>query len=711
MAITIPAVIERVGISRTIAIALTFVLSTEVSTISAATFRPAQGAESCEVHLVPVHRGAEVVGPCGAPVIAPAGEYDGWLESEERITPFLTRIVIARGDEQEYRWPLEAAGLLTPNAPLTELFSIENRTTRAFHRPSFGASTRMPVGASVALARDDRGEPIGISRPVPVASRSTIDARPVSPERGADLLVILDRPPTIAVDAADILLAATIVGQRHLPDVVAVTADRVTAVWYALPAGRLEITAASQVLRLPPTRVVLRDHRAEVVDATLLPLPSLRVTVAVPAEALQHGDALSLRVTNHDDARTSRTLKDVKPGVAYDLEHLPAAPLDVDVMLGRWTVHRDADLSAGSDGTLLIELEPLLVTGTVTYAGAPADADVGFTSDPITATQTDEKGRYRITLWEARRYGVRVKLRGMPDVPPFMDTVRIDESRDFDIEVPRARHQLNVVDEGDGHPISNAHVTLTSAWKDVLEGQRHLMTSLRTDAKGEALLPPLRTGTVQLRVDAEGYFPTTVSREVAGGDREDVRLEARMRSTTSAGELTLLLPNGNPAVGTEWIAVRDGHVILNGTVGQDGLMRVPNNIDGALLVARHPIAAGVQVWHPGESAKVWSLLPAGPPIQVEAVDVSGAPAGSAPIVIWADGRRLSGIALAFLSRFADATSTSGTWIGRNLPAVPLRVLACKRGTSTMTIESGAFDVLAVPVTFPWPSNLRVRIAE
>jgi hypothetical protein len=679
---------------------------------SAATFWPLRGdASACEVHLLSVRGGMEeVVAPCGVPVTVPPDDYDAWLEDGKRMTPFPTRVSIAERDTREYHWPLEQAGALKADA--AELIRVENTGARLFRRPADGKSRRMPVGRAVAVSRDDRGEPVAISRPVAVTTSATMEARPAAPAKDADLFVVLDRPANIASVTGDVALTIAIGEKRHPPDVLANTADHVVAIWYGLPPGRARITAESPTLRLEPQWTTLRTQRLASIRAALVPLPQLRVTVAVPSDALGKDDALALRIVDPGHPEDARVLPGVEPNVAYDFRSLSAAPLNVELSVGNWTIRRAADLSAGQDDVLVIDLEPLVVSGTVTYGDAPADADIGFSADRLFEAHTDEKGRYRITLWEPRRYGMRVRLRQVPDVPPFVDTIRIDESRDLDVKIPRARYRVKVVDDANGQPVPNARVTLTSIWNDPAEGRRRSMLQVTADAAGEAALPPLRAGTVDIRADADGYLTATAEQQPVTDGKDEVRLEVRMQVSGSAVDVKLVLPDGAPAVGTEWIAVLAGRVALHGVVPDDGTIRVPKALEGALLVARHQAATGIRiVTAQSQSETMWQLLPVAPPLALHAIDGSGKPAGSAPIVVWTAGHRLSGIALAFLVGSGDATSIEGTWIGRNLPAAPLRVLLNKSGTTAAAIESGAFDTLAQTVPYPWPASVSVRIAE
>jgi 5-hydroxyisourate hydrolase-like protein (transthyretin family) len=674
--------------------------------VSAATFRPLRGDAPCEVHLLSLRGGAEVAAPCGAPVTVPPGDYDAWLEDGARITPFPTRVSIAAGDTREYRWPLEPAGSLKADA--AELIRVENTAARLFRRPTDGQPRRMPLGRAVAVRRDDRGEPVAVSRPVAIAAGAPAEARPAAPAKDADLFVVLERPANL--DAGDVALMAAIGEERLRADVLATTADHVVAIWYGLPPGRAEVTAMSSTLRLEPQWTTLRAQRLGSIRAALVPLPSLRVTVTIPSDALGKDDTLSLKISDPKHPEGARELAAVEPNVVYDLHALPAAPLEVELNVGKWPIRRTVDLSSGNDDLLVIELEPLVVSGTVTYGEEPAEADVGFSADTLFETRTDEEGRYRITLWEPRRYGMRVKLRKATDVPPFVDTVRVSGSGTFDVAIPRARYRVRVLNQETGQPVPEARVTLTNTWQDPVEGRRRSMLQLTTDATGEALLPPLRAGSVDLRADAEGYLTATAENQPVADGKEEVRLEVRMHASGSASEVKVVLPGGAPAAGADWIAVRGERVVLHGTVPESGTIQVPNALEGALLVARHQTATGLRI-AAGQGGATWPLLPVAPPLTVHAVDASGRPAGSAPIVVWTAGQRLSGVALAFLVGTGDATSIDGTWLGRNLPAAPLRILINKRGTAAAAIESGAFDAVAQQVPYPWPGAVTVRIAE
>lgn len=679
-------------------VSLGLVAAVGASSASAATFRPASGDPSCEVRLVPARGGVELGAPCGAAVGVPPGDYDVWLEDgAARITPFPTRVSIAENDTREYRLPLEAGGMVSADAH--ELMRVENAKTRLFRRSAGSTPRQMPAGRAVAVERDERGEPLAVSRPFLVPANAAPTVRSGVRAHATDLLVVLDRP---AVEGS-VTLAAAIGDERRTPDLLASAADQVVAIWYDLPPGRAEITATSPVFRLEPQWTTVRERRLASIRAALVPLPSLRVTAAIAPEALAKDEKLSLRVLG-------RTHEDVQPNVPYDFDALPATPVDVELRIGEWTVRRTADLSDGQDQTLAIELEPLVVTGVVTYGDEPADANVGFSAGRLHEARTDAEGRYRIRLWEPRRYAMRVQLRTLAEVPPFVDTVRVHESRELDVKIPRARYRVHVADDANGRPVTNARVTLTSVWEDPAEGRRRVMLQVTTDAGGEALLPPLRTGTVELRADAEGYLTVTSEPRPVSDGEDEVRLDLRMQASGSVSAVKIVLPAGTPAVGAEWIAVRDGRVILHATVPEDGTLEIPKALEGALLVLRHPEGTGLRVWR-SEGEPTWQLLPVAPPVTIEAVDGRGRAAGSTPIVVWTAGHRLSGIALAFLVGSGDATSIDGTWTGRNLPAAPMTVLIAKRGTAAAAIESGAFDALAQHVPYPWAGIVRVGVAE
>jgi len=83
------------------------------------------------------------------------------------------------------------------------------------------------------------------------------------------------------------------------------------------------------------------------------------------------------------------------------------------------------------------------------------------------------------------------------------------------------------------------------------------------------------------------------------------------------------------------------------------------------------------------------------------------PARQAELALWLDGFRLSGGALAWLTRSRPFTGPDGLWVGNNLPPRSVSVLAWSRQLHTEA-ASGSLDTLAREIPYPWASPATLR---
>jgi hypothetical protein len=98
------------------------------------------------------------------------------------------------------------------------------------------------------------------------------------------------------------------------------------------------------------------------------------------------------------------------------------------------------------------------------------------------------------------------------------------------------------------------------------------------------------------------------------------------------------------------------------------------------------------------------------PLSLSIEDRAGHPAPVGRLALWIDAVRTTGNALAFLSWSRPAADNAGIWTGRNLPLAPLRAVAW-RSTPLPQVESGALDVYATALPFPWNGGARLRSAD
>src|ERR1041385_4207214 len=658
-------------------------------------------SSSCRVHLVPADHQDDTVAACNSRLARPG---DAWLETDSGITPFRTSI--SGGRNAVYELPVVPAGTAAPHCAVDvrsiELWHLqshrwENSTARAFHRLVRGGTTRMPEGPAVAIARDVEGHVAAISKPVSVRGGATTQVNCTTPDRGADLLVLLDRTAASAAERPEQLLL-----DGHHPDISMVAADYLLAIWYGAASGTRDLTFESDRNWLKPLRANLREHGAEVLHAAIKPLPAIRVNVTAPAGAADNV-ALSLRV--EDQSRTLVRSTPIQAGKEAVLTAMPAVPLNVILSVAGMQLRRAVDLSSGMDTPVTFDLQPIVIEGTVTYGGKPAVADISLA--PF-ETKSEENGAYRIVLWQSTRYALRVRLSEHPEIPPYLDTFRFDRSQTLDIEIPLTSYTVQASDES-GKPVRDAKINFANEFNDVQTGRRRVVSTVVTGDDGRAILPPLRPGALQLRVDADGYLPAEKQDTVV--ENAEVVTAITLRRVQDARSIHMTLPNGLPATGAEVLVLSPSEQVLQlGTADEQGTVRVPSNVGLVLLVVRHPGAgSSLRSLDDHDISEIdWHLPESAPPLHVRAVTADGHIAGSEPIYLWIGNQRVSGLALAFLARSGVATAGDGTWNATNLPAGPLRILVVTRASGGAGPKASAFDVLAQSLSFPWPATVEVR---
>lgn len=243
---------------------------------------------------------------------------------------------------------------------------------------------------------------------------------------------------------------------------------------------------------------------------------------------------------------------------------------------------------------------------------------------------------------------------------------------------------MNVVDADKGTPIARSMVTSFNTWIDAKEGRRRVGRPVFTDADGVAELPPLRPGEVEVHAAAPGYFGGEPQRFVVPeGDAAQDRpsLLFRLKAMGKGRRARILLPNGSPASGARLLGFTDAppwRVLWQSATNADGEVEVPEIIEGAVLLVRHPGAGALlQRWTRSHSEPL-ALPPAAASIVAKVVRADEKPARFAQITAWIHGVAVGSTALTFLTDEPPSTDGDGIWTGRNLPAASIRLLATAR---------------------------------
>lgn len=662
--------------------------------------RPLPNADNCEVRMVSYSDfDRELVYPCGKWFVpSPDGRFSFWLEGNGRITPTMNLMWFKRrpftGHGMATLVPLTPAGKVTipssrqiaPNESLRflSLDSPRRWGSRVFDRRVSAAvphaALQMPEGHVVAGRFDSKtNDAIALSRPVEVAAGKTTTVWPEAPVE-SDVFAVLSKPAAMQHDKPS---GARPLLDRRAPDVLLDAFDRVIAIWYAVASRHATLSMKSDTMFLAPRQVDLARGKVVTIRSALQPLPNAHVSITVPPAAVID-EPLELEVAGRHVP--------VKPGT-YNLEKLPAEMVKITLHIGAWRRSEVVDLSSGQDANVTFDLKPIAVTGTVFYGDERAAAEIEFLDEgEWRSVKTNERGEYATTFWWPRVHMPRVKIGSLP---PYLDAFRdIVEDSVVDFHVPRTDYLVRVRDAETGTAVAGAEVSVGNESADTRSTSQRLVTG----GDGVAVLPPLRTGDLTVKVRAEHYETTGPLRVVVDNRHHELDIALKPQRTTNS--LSLRLADGAPASGAEvWAFDAAMTPVWRGTAGESGRLDLPQLAPGALLLVRHPGAAStIRPCRPDDAA--WTLDPAAEPLTVVSKP-------AALVALWLDGVKLAGPALAFATWSAPATNNAGVWVGRNLPPKPLSLLILP----SSAYGSLAYDTAATRLDYPWPARVDAPLVQ
>lgn len=726
----------------------------EVGGRSAVSFWASQGfggevplpPEGCTAHLLREEPGADEVAvrviPCGSWTVPDAGRYRYWIEAPGLISPamnvfrFTPRPFTGKGTAAVRPVVVAGAVALAAESPWAarvaagelhlRLLAVESHNQGEIPLPEMvrsvaGAPARvgvqMPVGPLLAGIWDPRRrEYLALSRPMQVKPTGVTVVDPRSPRAASDLLAVVELArPAASFDELKLAILAMTgeAAPRRPPNLIVPSVFRVFAVWYGLAERRVSISADSPEGYLAPVEVLLRAGKVETIRATLAVKPRLEVRVEVPEGFAPRPGSAIVVLRLPDRQEVARLAVDARRS-EYRFGPLTADRYEVLLDLPPVRVVEAADLSSGADAELSFALSLIRVAGTVFRGREPYPAKVTFRrfrdeDRYAVSAETDEDGDYDLFLLRPANYDIYVELRDR-EGPPFIMTLEpIEGDTLLDFVVPGNEFSARVVDEATGEGIAAATVMVVSKGR-----------SFRLDptaADGLSRLPPQLPGKVRLLASADGYEEgAEVALEITATDpgRE---VTIPLRKSEVAGTLRLLLPDGRPAAGAEaWaVAALSGNAtpIWRGRAGGDGRLRLPPKLGGALLLVRHSEAGGLirRLDLPGLSdeaespAVTWTMTPGASPLAVQVERPGGEPAPWARVAVWIDGHLLTGGPLRWLAG-ADVADTRGSWVGANLPARPIEILAWEAELPGFAIHDGTRGVAAT-VPYPWRQPVRL----
>jgi hypothetical protein len=708
------------------------------------------------VHMTPAHDpGEERVFVAGEPFVPPPGIWRVWLQGDGAITPYSH--LISFGSQNRARrvgpssaevgpggWVGLPPGVETPGD--TELWILRAADDPLLYemsrrRPAAEAAdgVLMPAGPALAALVDrGSGRWVALSPLFDVPAGRAVEAplrRPAAD--AADLVVFaVDRPEDdrLALPAVEPTVAQE--GRERRADLTLANAWGVWAVWYGLAPGPATLGGGSDRLYVEPQAVELAGGGVGRFEAALLRRPLLDVGLVLPREVREKPFELAVRAMPGGE-ELARVELDRRVGHHRFQAGLVAGPAEVvlDTHLG--TFRRRVELAAGEETHLGLEPELIEVWGVVRHGGAPHPATVAFRTvagDEVEA-EAGEDGAYRALALQPLAW-VEVGLDGV-DQEPWADFLMppLATGRELDFDLSDAVIAVRVVDAASGAPIGGAEVGVRSEYASPGDGGdggdahvglpgttrrpapsrgRALGRDHAAGADGTVRLPPPRPGRLEIHATAEGYRPLAEPLVVEIPDPpQDREVEVALEPVGETLSLRLTLPDGSPAAGAEARRVEAApphRALSTARADAAGVVAVPLEPRQGLLLLRHPAAGfGVLDWarRADEGAAAWTFPPAAPPLTLRVLAPGGeAPARTAGIALWVDGRRLSDGLLYWLTG-NPPRARGGAWLARGLPAGPVRVLAWLP-ESDAEAASGALDSLADEVGFPWPATVEIE---
>jgi len=435
--------------------------------------------------------------------------------------------------------------------------------------------------------------------------------------------------------------------------------------------------------------------------------PKLGVRWSIPDEFKPTDPTLT--IVNLAGKEAITTIRLAKEANQLELP-LPAAPLEVTLKSGPWSLREKVDLSDGADRSVQLEMRPIHVTGRVYYGDDPVKATITFKTDAdwkeSLKVRTDANGKYDALFAKPHAYTATVDLEGRAAPYPVVGfDVQCDTTKD--IHVPANAYHFRITRKDDGRPIEGARIVIQN--RENTEDALSVVLPLVTDKEGRATSQPLRPGTVAFDIYADGFvhLKRTEEQVVQTGERN---IDLALEPVGATDTLTLLFPDGQPASGANVMVHSDREDRID-TADGGGRVEIPRADAGGLVLVRAPGAALTARQWRGDD-QTWNLDAAGGPLVIHAVRADGSDARAAAGVLWLDGVRLSDAPLAWLTSTPGGADSAGYWVLRNLPARPLQVLMWHyTASNAQLVPQQRFDAMRTTINPPWPTTMDIKVLE
>jgi len=672
----------------------------------------------CEVHHAPSDEPEKhITFPCGTWFVPKPGRYYEWLEQGDTISVSYSQLLAngigERGSTSTY--PMVPAGYVA----LREGHGLRDdvvvryihltRTTRAFIRTELGspasAPVRMQTGPIFGVVFDRKSnDAIAFIRRVELAAAKTTRVVAEKPKSGTSAVYVELKPPRIDRGGA-VDLRLQIDGKSYPPDAI-VDGYRTYAFWYGVEPHTAKLVANHDKVFYDGPDLTLRAGKITTVRGELKAKPGIKVYATLDGKATL--PELSVDIFHPGENSPLRREK-IETGKPLRIEALDPAPYRVVLNVPPWKFARTVDLTDGNDRDAKWELAPFAISGTVRVGKTPVRARVGFMVriDEWTDVKTDDNGVYATTLWLPRDYIVQIHAEGQS--APFRQLIAVDDSGTFDFNLPDTHYTARVRSAADGRPIANASVILNNTWDSADHGRENVVQNVTTDERGEAALPALRSGSIEVTAEAKGFRRAESASYAVEADSSRT-LEVALTPIEVTHTLHIELPDGSPAADAELLATTHagGTTLWRGRTNPAGEIDLPELDAGSLLLIRHPRAASSVRVCRGDEATTWTLAP---PLEAFTLRIERHElAKPAQLTMWFGDVPVRGAALAFLTWSSPASDRDGLWTARNLPRQPVRILAWQK-SDPVAVAAGAFDALSTVAPYPLPNGFTLRAID
>ena len=314
---------------------------------------------------------------------------------------------------------------------------------------------------------------------------------------------------------------------------------------------RWRVEAPGFSVTTTPTRQLRSDDRYPLPAIELQPLGEIEVRVSKRRDlSLSQLNAVLYARETEQDAHYRRIASvEVRQGVAI-LRAVNAGSVRVALEQPpkRRIAYKDLKIFS-AHATVLFDVEPKIIHGTVTAKGEPVEGARVVLADPHDATmvlaqaQSGLNGAYNLSTFQTGEIFIYAVTKGGPGTTSGSVSHKLDitGSNDYQVEfqMPDAGAMIIIVDAASGTPVPHAVIDRRTRLVD-----RQIQGVSETDEQGRLLMSGFQEGVATLCIRAKGYRTKTLDISI-----NESTAETRVGLQRSGGVSGKVIgPHGEPVV-------------------------------------------------------------------------------------------------------------------------------------------------------------------